>query len=323
MHIDASIMPLEQTSSELQSDNPSSLKRKRDETIGAEALKPEGAIATKAFIPSVIIQARWVFSARLDTVAKLSYSFRRFDNNFFTIHVAEQIFVVHATILCKSPVFAAMSREPFKESQTRVFELSDDDPVVFALFIECLYSAREKLPELDDLRKEFSDPKDYWSEVLARLYVLGDKYSVVGVQKSVVDACRAARLYCRQDARSFFRMAEIIYGHTSSTSNDQFRVWFRKVANMTLERMNEDTKYMVHDLLRRGNDLSIDIFEAQQKAMEALHAKNIRLQKLEEGSPALVDAKRDLILAKVRLEETQTAVDDLEDEIHRLVQELD
>ena len=104
-----------------------------------------------------------------------------------------------------------MSREPFTESQTRVFELSDDDPVVFALFIECLYSTSEKLPDLEDLRKEFSDPKDYWTEVLAGLYVLGEKHSVPGVQKSVMNTCKAAYIY--RNHRCFFRMVETIYSH--------------------------------------------------------------------------------------------------------------
>ena len=254
-------------------------------------------------------------------IAKFLQSLRQFDDDFFTIHVAEQTFVVHARVLHKSPVFAAMSREPFKESKTRVFELSDDDPIVFALFIEYLYSARDKLPELEDLQKEFSEPKEYLFDVLAKAYVLGDKYGVPGIQTSVVEISR--RLHWREDPRHTLRMAELIYGQTSSTSNDPYRVWFSKAACTLLKKMNEDTKHTVHNLLRKGNELSIVIFEAQGKALEDSRAEITRLNKLEVGSPALVDAKSRLMVAKRQLEDVQIEVYELEEEIERLVQDLD
>ena len=183
------------------------------------------------------------------------------------IRVGGRSFIAHETVLSKSPVFASMSRGSFEESQTRVFKLSDDDPEIFSLLIGCLYYQHEKLPDLIDLRKAFPKREAEIYQVIAELYVLADKYQIIGIQKSIVHTNMVGELH--DDVSRFFRAAETIY-HNTSSSDCPFRLYFRDNAPNALRERNQDVLKHIENLIHRGDDLAVDIFKAQSKAWEML-----------------------------------------------------
>ncbi|KAI9743416.1 MAG: hypothetical protein M1835_002924 [Candelina submexicana] len=66
----------------------------------------------------------------------------RFVPGMFTLSVGpnEQLFEVHKTVLCQSPVFAAMCSSKFKEAHDKHVKLPEDDPEDVGKLVQYLYA---------------------------------------------------------------------------------------------------------------------------------------------------------------------------------------
>ncbi|KAF6232634.1 hypothetical protein HO173_009073 [Letharia columbiana] len=97
---------------------------------------------------------------------------------------AETTFQVHeAELFEASPVFKAAFNSDFRESSERKMNLPEDDPDIFNLMVEWLYSHRYDIlqPTGDKIRDEtrFMEPM--------RLYVLADKYGMTSLKGCIAN----------------------------------------------------------------------------------------------------------------------------------------
>lgn len=97
---------------------------------------------------------------------------------------AETAFQVHeAELFEASPVFKAAFNSNFRESSERKMNLPEDDPDIFNLMVEWLYSHRYDIlqPTGDKIRDEgrFMEPM--------RLYVLADKYGMTSLKGCIAN----------------------------------------------------------------------------------------------------------------------------------------
>ena len=106
---------------------------------------------------------------------------RLFDCNLLTVLVGpqERSFKVHETVLCRSPVLAAMCSTQFIEGTTRIIRLPEDDPDGIVDLLKWLYDRAlftRKVPETEHSDREKA-------EKLLDAYVLADKYAVMDLQE--------------------------------------------------------------------------------------------------------------------------------------------
>lgn len=174
----------------------------------------------------------------------------------------------HQAALEKSPVFKAMCKGPFQESQELLIRLPEDDYDEVAWLIQYLYSGVLDLGSLD----MSACPGTYASHrrknnVVAGLYLLADKYQVEGLK--IVAAGRLIELFWEHDSCHAFQclidVARLIYGKTGP-SDQVFRKQFRAAMTKSFKAGNALSEVM-RGILLAGGEIAVDIFEAQRVAM--------------------------------------------------------
>lgn len=94
----------------------------------------------------------------------------------------EKTFIIHKGLLCNSAAyFKAAFEGGFKESQSQVLELPEDDPVMFSHFELWLYSG--------NILESHETVKDISWKVLTDLYFFGEAREIPSLQNEAIDIC--------------------------------------------------------------------------------------------------------------------------------------
>lgn len=126
----------------------------------------------------------------------------------------QRFFYVHQSLLCsQSEFFKKALNGKWKESEENSINLSEDDPEIFSLYLEQLYTG--SLPILGDTVEVI--PSDFNYTTLAELYILAEKLMDVKTKNNVLDGIlRASRMSDKSGASYFpsFTTVETIYNGT-------------------------------------------------------------------------------------------------------------
>lgn len=104
----------------------------------------------------------------------------------------QQSFTVHEDLLLKeSEYFRIALKSQFIEGRSKTFNLAEDDPQAFDIFVQYLYTGSYSMPE--KLSEKYCEPQDRWLETQVRAYLLSDKLIAVGFRTEVI-RCLASQL---------------------------------------------------------------------------------------------------------------------------------
>ena len=188
---------------------------------------------------------------------------KRFSGNIFTIIVGGggRRFKAHDTILSESPVFKAMCAGPFRESEIRLIELPDDDPLSFAILLETFYRCCGSQEAFKQLCHDIVPDDEHRPARLADVYIMADKYQVPQVQPFIVDLLKDLDLLTNNPL-TFFTIAQTIYRNVPSVQGP-FPVYFRETARAVTVDLDGATIDKVYELIHGGGSLAMDLYSAK------------------------------------------------------------
>ena len=140
---------------------------------------------------------------------------RRLGRGVITIHVGDeedmQPFTVHEALICtRSNFFRNVISGNSKEAQEKTVHLPEDDPTIFALYEQLLYSGRlpseSETGAVDDIVKEYA--------TLCSFYVLSSKLQDVDAKRVAIDELLGMSRKMMSNGQRMFPLlqhVEIIY----------------------------------------------------------------------------------------------------------------
>jgi hypothetical protein len=118
-----------------------------------------------------------------DDSLKPSFSYHPSDTIFLIVGEAQEYMLVHAPYLsARSEFFRAALSKDWKEGQSRVIKLPEDDPSTVAQYLDFVY--KDRLPTQ---RKWFPDQAKFMYFALAQLYVYGERVLDVVIRNTIVE----------------------------------------------------------------------------------------------------------------------------------------
>lgn len=187
---------------------------------------------------------------------------RRFKSKTFIISVgqANKEYVVHESVLMKSPVFAAMCEGEFKEAYERRISLPADDPKDLAAIVEYLYMDNFSTvgnPEAGLDRKACALE-------LASLYVTAEYYQMDALKKLTVEKFKGCTAGCT--VAESLAIAESIYPSIPSTD----QVYPSYIRSYVVDRMDlskpgppdAEVVDVLDQWVEKGGRLAVDINRA-------------------------------------------------------------
>ncbi|KAH7095174.1 hypothetical protein FB567DRAFT_575012 [Paraphoma chrysanthemicola] len=100
---------------------------------------------------------------------------------------AQVTFDVHESVItARSPFFAKAMSGDWKEAQTRIVKLPDDEPDIFKRYIHLLYTNDLVVSPATPSEE---DPNSEDGSILAKLYILAEKLRDIKAKNAVVQAC--------------------------------------------------------------------------------------------------------------------------------------
>lgn len=189
-------------------------------------------------------------------IALLIYSTRRFNDDIFTLKVgsAEQVFMVHKSILRLSPVLACMTTSSFSEGIAKEIALPEDDEDSFGRILEHLYGNNDAA---FDIQLQGLDG----AEKLADVYGLAEKYQLPDVQDRVIQKLKQLDVL-KQNRKLFFRIARQIC-QTTRDSDTVFDSYFAQQAAEHLKSMSQNEVDWLSEMLCSGGSFASKIFQVQ------------------------------------------------------------
>jgi hypothetical protein len=163
----------------------------------------------------------------------------RLKSTVFTINVGEDNapFLVHEDIISQSPVLRALCQSNFKEGIEKHINMPDDDPKIFAMVLEYLYTKNDWIDKGDSVTK---------LRTYAKIFVMADKYQLEALKKSVISRIDDmvtgwASTSDMIPVSSFFSMMYHLYQntHLPSTKHISIRIWFQRWAPVFLEQISD------------------------------------------------------------------------------------
>ncbi|KAF5006209.1 hypothetical protein FDECE_7368 [Fusarium decemcellulare] len=196
-----------------------------------------------------------------------------------TIKCGDKQHRVHKALVCtRSPFFAKACSGPFKESQTNVINLVDDDPEAVDAMISYLYYGSYPKVDPEVPRPRVSESRGYWSAdtfgedtiglqaqylpLHAKVYALAEKYHIPDLK--ALAALNFSYVSQRKARSSEFAQASHI-AYNSTIDNDM------GLRNLVLEAMYSNPECLDSEtfksVLRENPDMTYDfvIFERQMK----------------------------------------------------------
>ncbi|KAI9721515.1 MAG: hypothetical protein M1812_002277 [Candelaria pacifica] len=217
----------------------------------------------------------------------LDRSGSRFVSVIFTIHVGPEctVMTAHESVLSQSPVLRCMCTGSFIENHTKILNLSDDDPEIFALLLEYLYSGtydpkrsgdspnndksstdekntepiKGKKPERnDDKNTEYNDDKKPSRiDEATDLYLMADKYALPRLQRVIIYKLSQNKI--PHNSKSFFLQAQRIITHLPTTSGIFFD-YFKIYAPMRLNPLVISEKWFA-DFFGEGGVFAVELMK--------------------------------------------------------------
>ena len=203
---------------------------------------------------------------------------RRFNSQTFSITVGKTKpdFIVHVSILSRSPIFACMCDGPYIENTNRHIDLPDEDAESFGWFLEYLYTGT--LPTYD------TSPLNHRLK-LASLYILSDKYQLESLKESIIKYIdNVADPWISAESDVFFTIMHKIYQGVTPTDK-YFDSYFSKTAFKVLNDIDGDRHDHLKEILSKGEPFAVDVFyvqrslyKAQRRLYTAQHLKSDTLE---------------------------------------------
>lgn len=101
----------------------------------------------------------------------------------FEVGVTQTTFFVHLNLLCSaSPYFKAAFTNGFLEAQQKSMKIPEDDPDTFEILVRWVYTKKLDLPNPGT-----DEAHDERYLQLCKLYVLTDKYRMMGMKNYIID----------------------------------------------------------------------------------------------------------------------------------------
>lgn len=154
-----------------------------------------------------------------DDPLKPSFSYHPSDTIFLIVGEAQEHMLVHAPYLsARSEFFRAALSKDWKEGQSRVIKLPEDDPSTVAQYLDFVY--KDRLPTQ---RKWFPDQAKFMYFALAQLYVYGERVLDVVIRNTIVEHFVSFSNVVNRDlpTHPFYpdpAVVEIVYEGTTATS---------------------------------------------------------------------------------------------------------
>ena len=178
----------------------------------------------------------------------------------------EENFMAHKDLICsKSPFFSAACNGNFIEGKEGLVRLPEDQPPIFDLFLQWLYTG--------DVPVTSSDAYLDWSESAA-LYVLAEKLQISELKNAVID-----QWICKNKATDEYPIGIVAYVYTNTLDSSPLR---RLVVEMVACVITSEP------LLLRNNELLPEFLLDLSVALIKLRSHDARdkaLFRTEWGSP--------------------------------------
>ena len=192
---------------------------------------------------------------------------------------------VHEKILHRSDVLAKMCSLHFAEGQAKTIRLPEDSPRLVARLIEFLdgnYVTALAAQPTEGL--DLSEPYYHTAVNHLALYVLAEKYQVLGLQNMLKECLLRNYVLCT-DGPAFFNLIATAIDSIPSSSTP-FWEFFRDIARVHLR----STKFMVdrggadalEDLMENGGSLATRVFK---------ELRCVTLEKVHESKEAKMEAQ--------------------------------
>jgi len=114
-------------------------------------------------------------------------------DDLITLKVGQEkkVFTVHKRILCdSSPFFESACKPEWMISDERIIELPEDDPVAIDHMLYWMYFDQVSIPKRHMSSNQGVDSgMDSAAGLIAKMYVLGQKYQIPRLRNEIVDAC--------------------------------------------------------------------------------------------------------------------------------------
>ena len=173
------------------------------------------------FMPGIYGLAVANVRQRLDGFTTQCWSPRRSNHRklplgskIVTFHVGKdtpQDFAIHENLITSTSEFVALALgKDWKEAKDRMIPLPDDNPEVFELLQDWLYSRTITSKNTTHSEKDASEYK-----LLVSAYILGDKFGIVDFKDAVID-CIIVKL--RFTGRFDPRLTNLVYDNTTEKS---------------------------------------------------------------------------------------------------------
>ncbi|KAI9700350.1 MAG: hypothetical protein M1836_002365 [Candelina mexicana] len=193
--------------------------------------------------------------------AQLDRNGRRFLSPIFSVLVGPEkiLMTAHKEVLCQSPVLRCMCTGPFVESSAKALILSEDDPAIFTLLMEYLYSGTYD-PKHSDLTTISSSDKNNGKssdrmEEATDLYLLADKYALPHLQRIII--CKLNHGEIHFTSQSFFASAKRIFTFFPTTTGPFFS-FFRYKAGLLLNPLVVSSNWFA-ELFNEGGVFAVEL----------------------------------------------------------------
>jgi len=201
-------------------------------------------------------------------------------------------FVVHQSVLAKSPVFAAMCKQPFREANEQHINLPDDDPETMGRVISWMYFEEFKSGTDEEWNAMSTFEK---LKIRGMALIVAEKYGLDKLKKLMmsklrpVDAhretqpCRLLQLDSDKESNSkfasaLFQTAQMVYEYIPE-SETAFRTFFVETAWLLFAKSHDaevpQMKEELEELAESGGHFAKDCVKISRE----LHVKMAELHK--------------------------------------------
>ena len=185
-----------------------------------------------------------------------------FQSDIFTIVVgpSEKAFTAHQDTLAQSAVLNKHCSGGFQEQHTKIINLPDVDPKIFALLLEYLYRG-DYWPKCgEEFTKAHSEDRDVRATQMQRegnIYCLAEYFQLEQLQRLAV---QKMQMLTPLTFESFLSVSEVIY---SESGPGPFREYFRQQIEGPLPEVADEP--WILQRIANGGDFATELFSCSHK----------------------------------------------------------
>ncbi len=157
----------------------------------------------------------------------------------------------HQNVLALSPVLGRFCSANFREKDERRIILQDDDPMIFSLLLEFLYSRSIDMHEIPErLPLSIKEKWRFDYITLISLYITAFKYDLGDLQSCIKDRLEDYRM----SRKIFWRAAQRIYEYIPFRIDDYYFRYFELAAQRYIVPIASTRRLL--DMAEGGGELS-------------------------------------------------------------------